>query len=211
MGFFDGLRRDKKQAEPVQQEQRVEADTVEDEIAIEHIEVVERAPHETPSVEEEPIEERPVIEPTLSARIATRSPLRMWLARRRLWPSSTKKAASANLPRLSTFLRLWESLASRFCWSTLTSGQFFQRSWHREKPSEQLHLRCAAQRRAYRGSRHSRCVRGLGLVPATINLAGAEVELVAEMARENRLKDAVGSLRGKYDYVFIDCRLRWVC
>ena len=64
MGFFDGLRRDKKQAEPVQQEQRVEADTVEDEIAIEHIEVVERAPHETPSVEEEPIEERPVIEST---------------------------------------------------------------------------------------------------------------------------------------------------
>ena len=27
------------------------------------------------------------------------------------------------------------------------------------------------------------------------------------MARENRLKDAVGSLRGKYDYVFIDCLL----
>lgn len=46
---------------------------------------------------------------------------------------------------------------------------------------------------------------GLDLVPATINLAGAEVELVAEMARENRLKDAVGSVRGKYDYVFIDC------
>ena len=46
---------------------------------------------------------------------------------------------------------------------------------------------------------------GLDLVPATINLAGAEVELVAEMARENRLKDAVGSLRGKYDYIMIDC------
>jgi len=46
---------------------------------------------------------------------------------------------------------------------------------------------------------------GLDLVPATINLAGAEVELVSEMARENRLKDAVGTMRGKYDYVFIDC------
>ena len=46
---------------------------------------------------------------------------------------------------------------------------------------------------------------GLDLVPATINLAGAEVELVSEMARENRLRDAVGSLRGKYDYIFIDC------
>ncbi len=45
----------------------------------------------------------------------------------------------------------------------------------------------------------------LDLVPATINLAGAEVELVTEMARENRLKDAIGSLRGKYDYILIDC------
>ncbi len=45
----------------------------------------------------------------------------------------------------------------------------------------------------------------LDIVPATINLAGAEVELVSEMARENRLKDAVGVVRGKYDYVLIDC------
>ena len=47
--------------------------------------------------------------------------------------------------------------------------------------------------------------KGLDLVPATINLAGAEVELVSEMARENRLKDAIGSMRGRYDYIFIDC------
>lgn len=46
---------------------------------------------------------------------------------------------------------------------------------------------------------------GLDLIPATINLAGAEVELVSEMARENRFKDAIGCLRGKYDYIFIDC------
>lgn len=47
--------------------------------------------------------------------------------------------------------------------------------------------------------------KGLDVVPATINLAGAEVELVSEMARENRLKDAIGLMRGRYDYVFIDC------
>ena len=46
---------------------------------------------------------------------------------------------------------------------------------------------------------------GLDLVPATINLAGAEVELVSEIARENRLKDAVGTMRGRYDYIFVDC------
>lgn len=43
------------------------------------------------------------------------------------------------------------------------------------------------------------------IVPATINLAGAEVELVSEMSRENRLKDSLGPIRGKYDYVLIDC------
>jgi len=46
---------------------------------------------------------------------------------------------------------------------------------------------------------------GVDIAPATINLAGAEVELVAEMARENRLKDAVGSMRGRYDFILIDC------
>lgn len=46
---------------------------------------------------------------------------------------------------------------------------------------------------------------GLDIAPATINLAGAEVELVSEMARENRLKDAVGGMRGRYDFILIDC------
>ena len=64
MGFFDGLRKDKKQAEPVQQEQRVQEDTVEDEIAIEHIEVVERDPHSSTESEPQPVEPRPEIEPT---------------------------------------------------------------------------------------------------------------------------------------------------
>ena len=46
---------------------------------------------------------------------------------------------------------------------------------------------------------------GVDLAPATINLAGAEVELVSQIAREARLKDSIGSLRGKYDYIFVDC------
>lgn len=46
---------------------------------------------------------------------------------------------------------------------------------------------------------------GLDVAPATINLAGAEVELVSEMAREGRLKETIGHVRGKYDYIFIDC------
>lgn len=46
---------------------------------------------------------------------------------------------------------------------------------------------------------------GVDLAPATINVAGAEMELVSAMARENRLKNALDSLRGKYDYILIDC------
>ena len=46
---------------------------------------------------------------------------------------------------------------------------------------------------------------GVDVIPATINLAGAEVELVSQMARENRLKNAAGSMRGFYDYIIIDC------
>ena len=46
---------------------------------------------------------------------------------------------------------------------------------------------------------------GVDVLPSTISLAGAEVELVNEMARENRLKNALGSLRGRYDFILIDC------
>lgn len=51
----------------------------------------------------------------------------------------------------------------------------------------------------------SNVAKGVDVLPSTINLAGAEVELVNEMARENRLKNALGSLRGYYDYILIDC------
>jgi chromosome partitioning protein len=43
------------------------------------------------------------------------------------------------------------------------------------------------------------------VVPATIQLAGAEVELVAAMSRETRLKNLIEPQRGNYDYIIIDC------
>lgn len=43
------------------------------------------------------------------------------------------------------------------------------------------------------------------LVPATINLAGAEVELVSVISREMRLKEALQPVVDKYDYILIDC------
>jgi chromosome partitioning protein len=45
----------------------------------------------------------------------------------------------------------------------------------------------------------------LQCVPATIDLAGAEIELVSVVARESRLARAIASYPGKFDYIFIDC------
>src|SRR5699024_5453348 len=45
----------------------------------------------------------------------------------------------------------------------------------------------------------------LHIIPATIQLAGAEIELVSTISREVRLKKAIDSLREHYDYILIDC------
>ena len=43
------------------------------------------------------------------------------------------------------------------------------------------------------------------IIPATIQLAGAEIELVSAMARETRLKDLLEPVKDKFDFIFIDC------
>ncbi len=48
-------------------------------------------------------------------------------------------------------------------------------------------------------------VPGLDLIPATINLAGAEIELVNMENREKLLRLALQALRQSYDYILIDC------
>jgi len=45
----------------------------------------------------------------------------------------------------------------------------------------------------------------LSCVPATLNLAGAEIELVSVVARESRLRRAIEACPDEYDYIFIDC------
>ena len=52
---------------------------------------------------------------------------------------------------------------------------------------------------------------GLFVVPSTLDLAGAEIELVSLVARESRLRRALRAHRGcrrgedRFDYVLIDC------
>ncbi len=46
---------------------------------------------------------------------------------------------------------------------------------------------------------------GYHVAPSNRELAGAEVELVNELARETRLKQALNNLEQKYDYILLDC------
>ena len=48
-------------------------------------------------------------------------------------------------------------------------------------------------------------LRNLFVVPATIDLAGAEIELVPAFSRELRLKRALETVEGDFDFMIIDC------
>jgi len=47
--------------------------------------------------------------------------------------------------------------------------------------------------------------KNLKICPSSMNLAGAEVELVSQMSREHRLKEQLENVREDFDYIFIDC------
>ncbi|MBM7615581.1 ParA family protein [Alkaliphilus hydrothermalis] len=45
----------------------------------------------------------------------------------------------------------------------------------------------------------------LDIVPSSVQLAGAEIELAQMEGRENKLRYALNQIRSEYDYIFIDC------
>ncbi len=49
------------------------------------------------------------------------------------------------------------------------------------------------------------CIKNLKVCPSNVNLAGAEVELVNLMSREQRLKEKLDEVKDDYDYIIIDC------
>ncbi len=51
----------------------------------------------------------------------------------------------------------------------------------------------------------STCVPGLSVIPSTMDLVGAEIELVDMDDREYKLRGALAQIADKYDYIFIDC------
>ncbi|MBE0448963.1 MAG: ParA family protein [Actinobacteria bacterium] len=48
-------------------------------------------------------------------------------------------------------------------------------------------------------------IENLSIVPSTVQLAGAEIELVNDYSREYRLKQAIDLIKQRYDYIIIDC------
>lgn len=48
-------------------------------------------------------------------------------------------------------------------------------------------------------------IKNFTVCPSTINLAGAEVELVSMIAREQRLKEKIEKIKDDYNYIIIDC------
>ena len=48
-------------------------------------------------------------------------------------------------------------------------------------------------------------IKGLHIAPSSLDLAGAEIELVAALSRERRLREALDSVAAEYDMIMIDC------
>lgn len=48
-------------------------------------------------------------------------------------------------------------------------------------------------------------VKNLDIIPASVQLAGAEVELIKIPGREKRLRNAINQVKPDYDFIFIDC------
>lgn len=199
MGLLDGLKRDRKAAKTVkhQESQPVPKEEVPEVTDIEEVEVVER---EVSAPVEEPVPEK-VIKP-----YSEKKPVKHVIGQTRVIAIINQKGGvgkSTTAVNLAAALGEMEKqvlLIDLDPQGNSSSGLGIEKSQVQyciydvllnEVPIEQVII--------------PDVVEGLDVVPATINLAGAEVELVSEIARENRLKDAVGSLRGKYDYILIDC------
>ena len=54
-------------------------------------------------------------------------------------------------------------------------------------------------------------IENLDIIPASVDLAGAEIELVEQDGREKRLRKSIDRIKGDYDYILSIVLLHWVC
>lgn len=210
MGFFDGLRRDKKAAQaaenakkaaeekPVEPEVGEEEILREDDLVIEHMEVVEREVKKVPPIPSVPYREiKKYSEKAPVTHVVGQTKIIAIINQKGgVGKSTTAINLSAALGEMGKAVLLVDLDPQ----GNTTSGLGVEKG-----QINKCIYNVLLEDLALEDVIIPDVCEGVDLVPATINLAGAEVELVSEMARENRLKDAVGSMRGKYDFIFIDC------
>lgn len=204
MGFFDGLKRDTKQARTVEevdrpQTQEQEVVVAEEELVddLENIEVVVREVEDyaAPVIPQEPLKSYKDKAPVRHV-VGQTKIIAIINQKGGVGKSTTAINLGAALGEMGKQVLLVDLDPQGNCSSGLgVEKSLIQQCIYdvllNDVPLEEVIIPDIAE--------------GLDIAPATINLAGAEVELVSEMARENRLKDAVGSMRGKCDFILIDC------
>lgn len=204
MGFFDGLKRDTKQARTVEEVDRPQ--TQEQEVVVaeeelvddpENIEVVVREVEDyaAPAIPQEPLKSYKDKAPVRHV-VGQTKIIAIINQKGGVGKSTTAINLGAALGEMGKQVLLVDLDPQGNCSSGLgVEKSLIQQCIYdvllNDVPLEEVIIPDIAE--------------GLDIAPATINLAGAEVELVSEMARENRLKDAVGGMRGKYDFILIDC------
>ena len=86
--------------------------------------------------------------------------------------------------------------------ANLTSGLGFDKNEKKKKASTyDILINKTSAKDAIQKSR----IPNLSIISSSIELAGAEVEMVNTMSRESILKKSLDELKGEYDYILIDC------
>ena len=212
MGFLDSLRKKSQPVEPDYQEEIVEEDTVEDEY---DAAVTKRAVNK-PAAEHRPVPApKPEPEPEPEAEIERPKPVPEALphdfGKSKGGPSKIltiinqkggvgKSTTAINLAAALGEKRKKVLIVDLDPQGNSTSGLGIEKKGIKHCVYDVLlndmNISEVVIENAYKN---------VDVVPATINLAGAEVELVTEIARENRLKEALSKVKSKYDYIFVDC------
>lgn len=192
MGFFDGLKRDKKEAETITQNEEDQQPSI---IGVEEEVVEEYNNQEFPEIPKKPLKSYSEKEPVRHA-VGQTKVLAIINQKGGVGKSTTAINLAAALGEQGKQILLIDLDPQ----GNTSSGLGVEKNQVdyciydvllNEIPAEEAIIPDISK--------------GVDILPATINLAGAEVELVSEMARENRLKNVLGGLRGRYDFIFIDC------